>query len=148
MSKCGNCGCDIPVGPIGPIGPQGEQGEQGEIGPQGPKGDDAVFPEVVWNDLSLINGWAGSGQYAVRDGFIHFRGQINSFNATSTVFASISVTGMTDLVFTAMAKIIVGLTEHTALAFNDAGSGNLDAYWATQDRADWSLDSIPPISIR
>jgi Collagen triple helix repeat (20 copies) len=165
MCDCGN-NCKVPVGPIGPQGPQGEQGEQGVAGAngaQGPQGDTGAqgipgdSTPLEWNNFALQNDWqpvaTQTPQFAIRNGMMYLRGRIAQGASTASgVFATLDPSG-----YPGGAPLSAGvITAITAITNNPAVVSNL--YWANlaktlniPDYASgffWSLDSVPPISIR
>ena len=159
MCDCGN-NCNIPIGPIGLQGEQGVQGAtgatgatglQGETGEQGTPGLDGDLIPFVWTAIPLQNGWAVAplniAEYSVVNGFIYFRGILNSSVATDGAFTTLDPVGHTAtiqaMIFDTTALIpnvsLLNWTNFTnELVISNYAGGNTR----------WSLDSIPPIAIR
>jgi hypothetical protein len=161
-TKCGaNCGgkCEIPVGPQGPQGPQGEAGPigpQGLTGPQGPKGDDGLDGDqipLVWNDFVLENDWQEvsnqTPQYAIQNELLYMRGRLSVGPTTASgVFSTLNPpSGLASGVQSSIASTDSPLTLSRLDWANLTKELNI-VDWNSSGTDIWSLDSVPPLSIR
>lgn len=156
MCDCGK-NCNIPVGPIGPKGDQGDQGVQGSQGVQGLQGiqgeqglDGDLIP-FVWTNIALINGWVVPfgqvAQYSVVNGFIHFRGQISAGAASDPAFTVLNPAGHVAPSISAMISDTGNPLAISAITWTNVGNFFRVPNYNTGN-FNWSLDSVPPISIR
>lgn len=159
MCECGK-GCSVPVGPIGPQGPQGEpgangatgangaQGEQGDTGAQGIPGDSIPF---VWTDFTLINDWQGAfaqtPQYSIVNGFLHMRGVLSLGPTTASgEFAQLDPGGLSSGVQAAIHDTGVPVAS-SGFNWTNFTKELVVSNWSIGNGR-WSLDSVPPLSIR
>ena len=156
MCDCGN-NCTIPVGPQGPQGPQGEQGvtgATGAAGPQGPQGEQGADGDTipfVWINIPLQNGWeAGfnqTPQYSIVNGFLHLRGQLRREPGTSSPqFTQINPAGLSNGLVSSISDTGIPNVQSALSWSNVGGELNVSDYLIGNGR--WSLDSVPPLSIR
>jgi hypothetical protein len=106
-----------------------------------------IQTSLTWNSLTMINGWtSGTGlniaQYAIKNGFIYFRGTINATSSTASTFASIP-SAVSSTILTIIGDNITPTVIHT---FEITSSSDLKV--RTQGTSTYLLDSVPPISIR
>lgn len=110
---------------------------------------------LTWNRLGLLNGWVGKdltlkapAEYAIDGaGFIHFRGIINSNAATSSTFANIALTNLTQDLFSTISDDSTA-SVHSRFDIEYATASLKIANYASGGTTYWLLDSIPPIFIR
>lgn len=154
MCECGS-GCVIPVGPQGPQGPQGEQGPigpTGQTGPQGPPGQNAVIEPLSWNNFTLKNDWQASfgqtPQYAVQNGLLYTRGRISVGPTTASgAFANLNLGPISAGIISSISDTDSPVTT-SALSWSNFSLDLNITDWAASGNGNFSLDSVPPISIR
>lgn len=102
---------------------------------------------LTWNNLTMINGWvSGTGvnvaKYALRNGFIYFRGTIDATASTSATFATIA-SAVSATIGATIADNITPATIHT---FEITSTSDLKI--RTQGTSTYLLDSVTPIYLR
>lgn len=110
---------------------------------------------LTWNTLTVINGWdskdstlKAKAEYAIDElGFIHFRGTLNSAAATSSTFAQLALTGLTQNLYSTVSDDSTA-SVHSRFDLEYATASFKIPNYAGGGTTYWLLDSIPPIFLR